>query len=245
VHNDILQSSVPANAVTEPSIGTIDISRVVTNCSGQPTTGVCAFAPANTAPLTATKLQFRITGLGATQGGVAIPFAAAQSGNSNLTVEAPSVSSNAGLNAELLATPDLPQGGLAPGASVTVTFEFHFTPQSSQNVDYEFSYNTEDDLEAVTSSTGTGSTPSTPPSVTPVEPVVTGTVTSSGATGSSPAVSSAGASPAVTATVAPAQLPAVKAVTKRAKPHKVKKHKRSKRGRHGRRSRHGHDRHSR
>jgi predicted outer membrane repeat protein len=216
VHNDILQSSLLDPVAAEdvsPNMtytagsdgqpGTLIINRVLTNCSATATAvAACVNGPGSGSPAeTATRLRFRITGLSTvgSNTGTAVLDAEASSGESALTwsggsgsplglpLDAPSTAGEGGLNSTLTATADLPAGGLTPGASVDVEFEFRVVTTGS----FTFAYNTEDDLVPATATTPTGSSGS-PAQAIPVAPVVSGTVSPTGVlTASSPPVTTA------------------------------------------------------
>ncbi len=169
VHNDILQSALlapsaaagssPNRIVTAGSPGTLIINRTITNCAGQPRTGVCAEAPAGTTAQTVTRLRLRITGLttldspgaGATQavlkadsstGETGLPGANTCNGSTNvvgLPLDSPSVTGSGGVGSSWTATPQLPAGGLAPGQCVNVEFKFDV----AQGGRFSFAYNAE------------------------------------------------------------------------------------------------------
>jgi hypothetical protein len=213
-HNDILQSSLldpsvsatayPNRVYTAGSPGTLIVNRTLWNCSGQPQTGACANAASGTRAMTVTKLRFRITGLttlnspvaGGRQAVLAADTSNGESGlsdaNANscngsravlgLPLDAPSSSGAGGLGATWTATAELPAGGLAPGGCVNVEFEFDV----AQTGTFSFSYNAEDDLEAVPLTVkpplppGKSVTPKSvcpTPSVKPVPATDTGTLT--------------------------------------------------------------------
>ncbi len=249
VHNEILQSSLvdpspdalPTTNVsyTKGSPGTLVVNRTLTNCSGEPTTGldqapngVCLNAATPTPGETVTRLRFRITALTTLDSPGAAPTQAVLEPETSATttvngftvdgltlqaVQPPQAQSAepGGLNSTLDATADLPNGGLAPGQSINVSFQFAVT----QTGDYSFAYNAEDDLVPAPA------TAPTPPTVTSTTPAVGSSSGSSGAPGSgSPA---APLTAVVSGTVSPigevaASSPPVTAVSAAASPSKPK-----------------------
>jgi hypothetical protein len=222
VHNDILQSSLldpgrgasvsPNQIYTSGSPGTLIVNRTLTNCSGQaPVAGTpCANNPANTTPMTVTRLRFRITalttldspGAGSAQAVLEADSSSGEPGIGpggsdvlGLPLDVPpSEAGMGGLNATWTATADLPSGGLLPDHSINVEFRFN-VPQAGG---FTFAYDSEDDLVATKpsgsagggatgggsgSGSGSGSDESggsAPAAGPPVKPIVTSTLPTSG-----------------------------------------------------------------
>jgi hypothetical protein len=212
LQSSLLQPSAAAgaspNAVyTAGSPGTLVINRTVTNCSGinsgnaSAYPAACANAELNTSAVAVNNIQFRVTGLS-----TGVLRAETSSGGTfggdpagPLTLDIPSITTQ-GLNAVWNGTANIPSGGLQPGASITVSFQFSVIAHGS----YTFAYNSEDDLTPYT-----GPLPgSTPPAASApaasataaqpvaVAPVVSGVVSSSGVTATSPAMKSVRKAPA-------------------------------------------------
>jgi hypothetical protein len=238
VHNNILQSSlvdpnVSANAspnfVYTASAQIVDINRTLTNCSGnQSSLAVCVNAQSGTTAQTVTRLQFRVTGLttGVLLAESSSSGAFPDANNTSYPVSGLSLStpagSTAGLNAVLVGTSDLPSGGLAPGASISVDFRFAVVAHGP----YTFAYNAEDDLEAYSAATTSEPTATSsalspvisPPSADSDSPVAA----SSDATPIAQTTSGAINASSATATVTPAAKSAA-AIQKVIKRHGVKK----------------------
>ena len=233
-HNDILQSSLldrgvgvnaaPNFVFTPGAPGSMIVNRRLTNCSGQPSTGPCAFAPERP-PTVVRRLRFRISELTtigtpgsglailiaeSSPGATAVPISFAGGGGvanvSGLALDAPpSAPGMGGVGSSFTATALLPSGGLAPGQSINVQFAFSVT----QTGRYRFGYDAEDDLEpyvepdeptAPTEQPDLGGAPVAPAGAV-VEPLTAGAVTETGAT----ATAAAPATPAATRQACPSK----------------------------------------
>jgi len=182
--------SEPADAAPnfsyDPATETVDINRQLTDCSGPTVASLpaCVNADPGSTGYNVTKLQFRVTGLS-----TSVLLAETSPGGSASDAHGawtlaplmlqPPAGSTGGLNSVLLATPDLPQGGLAPGQSIDVEFQFAVQTPGS----FSFAYNAEDDLKAVSV---TSTAPITPvagaANAAPITSVTTGTIGASSAT---------------------------------------------------------------
>lgn len=181
--NDILSTSLVDPSVAQSAApnrviggGKLTINRTITNCIGQPKSGVCANADTTAPGDTVTKLRLRITELstiGNSQvGGAILKVVGSEDATygaikvNGLELDAPTPASGGGINATLTAT--LPGAGLGPGESINVAITF-LTVRAGA---YRIGYDAEDDLIAAPKA-GTPTTPATPtPSSTPAAPAV-------------------------------------------------------------------------
>jgi hypothetical protein len=241
-HNDILQQSLfspsdpansPPNVVTSP--GKVVFNFTITNCSGpSPPQPACANAPARDA-MTVTRLRFRISALSTL--GTANPAAGdatlygtdvdAQSG---LGIPAmaldvpPSEAGRGGVGSSWTDTANLPSGGLAPGDSIPVAFQFA-NPNNGGR--FFFAYQALDDLkpggapQQPPTSPPSGPTGESPTPGPPVPPVVAGTISPNGNVTVDSGTGAAAAAPGLAGVTAPTVAPKTKKSTKKRCPSRV------------------------
>ncbi|MBJ7470121.1 MAG: choice-of-anchor D domain-containing protein [Solirubrobacteraceae bacterium] len=154
--NDILSSSLLDPSVAASSApnrvvggGKLTINRTITNCIGQPKSGVCVNADTSAPGDTVTKLRLRLTELttiGSPGTGAILKVVASEGATygdrevSGLTLDAPTPVSGGGLNSTLTAT--LPGAGLGPGESINVAITFTIVRGGT----FRIGYDAEDDL---------------------------------------------------------------------------------------------------